>query len=133
MVSLRSSMRCGTPWRRPARDAGLVRSMSIGQTVSENGWKGVVSMSTAMVAGLEQSTPARYEALMRISNSIRARNTESEDLFEILVRELGKVIQFDAIAQFESASKIRWHFGPVCRGPQHRPAEEDGETLPAYV
>jgi formate hydrogenlyase transcriptional activator len=90
-------------------------------------------MSTAMVAGLEQSTPARYEALMRISNSIRARNTESEDLFEILVHELGKVIQFDSIAQFESASKIRWHFGPVCRAPQHRPGEEDGETLPAYV
>ena len=77
-------------------------------------------MSTALVTGLEQSTPARYEALMRISNSIRAR-TESEDLFEILVHELGKVIQFDAMAQFESATKIRWHFGPVCRAPQHQP------------
>jgi formate hydrogenlyase transcriptional activator len=101
-------------------------------TVSENGWKGVVSMSTAVVTEFEQSTPARYEALMRISNSIRAR-TESEDLFEILVHELGKVIQFDAMAQFESATKIRWHFGPVCRDPRHRSGEEDGETLPAYV
>ena len=73
-------------------------------------------MSTAVVTRIEQSTPARYEALMRISNSIRAR-TESEDLFEILRHELGKVIQFDAMAQFESASKIRWHFGPVCRAP----------------
>ena len=89
-------------------------------------------MSTAVVTRLEQSTPARYEALMRISNSIRAR-TASEDLFDILVHELGKVIQFDAIAQFESASKIRWHFGPVCREPQHRPGEEDDETLPAYI
>ncbi len=89
-------------------------------------------MSTAVVAGLEQSTPARYEALMRISNSIRAC-TESADLFEILVRELGKVIQFDAMAQFESARKIRWHFGPVCRATQRRPGEEDGETLSAYV
>src|SRR3984885_13894050 len=88
-------------------------------------------MSTALVTRLEQSTPARYEALMRISNSIRARK-ESEDLFEILVHELGKVIQFDAMAQFESATKIRWHFGSVCRSPQH-PGEEDGETLPAYV
>lgn len=88
-------------------------------------------MSTALVTRLEQSTPARYEALMRISNSIRAR-TESEDLFEILVHELGKVIEFDAIAQFESATKIRWHFGPVCRDPQP-PYEKDGETLPAYV
>jgi formate hydrogenlyase transcriptional activator len=89
-------------------------------------------MSAALVAGIEQSTPARYEALIRISNSIRARR-ESDDLFEILVRELGKVIQFDAIAQFESASKIRWHFGPVCGAAQQRPGEEDGETLPAYV
>ncbi|HTW65744.1 MAG TPA: sigma 54-interacting transcriptional regulator [Bryobacteraceae bacterium] len=89
-------------------------------------------MSTAVALEFEQSTAARYEALMRISNSIRAR-TESEDLFEILVRELGTVIQFDAIAQFESASKIRWHFGPVCRAPQHAPDEEDGETLSAYV
>src|SRR5580658_10429686 len=89
-------------------------------------------MSTALVPSLEQSTPARYEALMRISNSIRARR-ESEDLFEILVHELGKVIQFDAIAQFESATKIRWHLGPVCQDPQHRPGAEDGETLPAYV
>jgi formate hydrogenlyase transcriptional activator len=89
-------------------------------------------MSTAVVTRREQSTPARYEALMRISNSIRAC-TESEDLFEILVDELGKVIPFDAMAQFESARKIRWHFGPVCRSPQHGPGEEDGETLPAYV
>jgi formate hydrogenlyase transcriptional activator len=89
-------------------------------------------MAAALITGIEQSTPARYEALMRISNSIRARR-ESEDLFDILVRELGKVIPFDAMAQFESASKVRWHFGPVCRGPQHRPGEEDGETLPAYV
>jgi formate hydrogenlyase transcriptional activator len=92
-------------------------------------------MSTALVLGIEgieQSTPARYEALMRISNSIRARG-ESEDLFEILVHELGKVIHFDAIAQFESATKIRWHLGRMCQDPLHRPAEEDGETLPAYV
>ena len=60
-------------------------------------------MSTAVVVGLDQST--RYEALMRISNSIRACK-ESEDLFEILVHELGKVIPFDAIAQFESATNI---------------------------
>src|SRR5580704_10586914 len=72
---------------------------SVSQAVSENGWKRGLSMSTALVDGLEQSTPARYEALMRISNCIRAR-TESEDLFDILVRELGNVIQFDAIAQF---------------------------------
>ncbi len=96
-----------------------------------------MSMSSAAVTEIqrptiEQSTPARYEALMRISNSIRAR-TESEDLFDILVHELGKVIQFDAMAQFESATKIRWHFGPVCRAPRHPPGEEDGETLSAYV
>jgi len=89
-------------------------------------------MSIGVASAPEQFTAARYEALIRIANSIRAR-TESEDLFEILVRELGKAIPFDAIAQFESANKIRWHFGPVCRKSQHQPDEGEGESLPAYV
>lgn len=89
-------------------------------------------MSTAVATAIEQSTAARYEALMRISNSIRAR-TESEDLFDILVDELGKVVQFDAIAQFESVNKLRWHFGNVCRKSQHQDCETDGETVAAYV
>ncbi len=89
------------------------------------------SMSVGLAAARD-FTSARYEALIRIANFIRAR-TEPEDLFELLVHELGKVVQFDAIAQFESATKIRWHFGPTCRKPPHQPGDVEGETLPAYV
>jgi formate hydrogenlyase transcriptional activator len=91
-------------------------------------------MTAALVAETDQSTAARYEALIRISNSVRARK-EPHDLFEMLVHELGKVMTFDAIAQFdESANKIHWHLGPACQRPGHCPSEtETGESLPRLV
>ena len=87
-----------------------------------------------MAAGpaVDPSTAARYEALIRISNSIRARK-EPQELFGILVEELGKVIPFDAIAQFdESANKVNWHLGPVCEAGEG-PDGDDGEPLPQWV
>ena len=69
-------------------------------------------MSTAVVTAIEQSTVVRYEALMRISNAIRAR-TESEELFDILVDELGKVIQFDAIARHSDERRLQVLVQPV--------------------
>ena len=39
------------------------------------------------VAEIDESAAVRYEALIRISDSIRARK-EPQDLFEILVQEL---------------------------------------------
>ena len=92
-------------------------------------------MLFATVAETDPSTAARYESLIRISNSIRAHN-EPEDLFGILVHELGKVIPFDAIAQFdESSNKVNWHLGPTCRRKNcSAEAELDsGETLPRMV
>ena len=91
-------------------------------------------MTAALVAETDQSTAARYEALIRISNSVRARK-EPQDLFEMLVHELGKVMAFDAMAQFdESANKIHWHLGPACQHPGHCPSEtETGESLPRLV
>ena len=75
---------------------------------------------------------ARYEALIRISNSIRARK-EPQELFDILVHELSQVVPFDAIAQFdESANKVRWHLGPTCHH-EHGPEAEDDEPLPQLV
>src|SRR5437016_1787485 len=53
--------------------------------------------SAAAVAEAGQSTAARYESLIRIANSIRARK-EPEELFSILAHELRQVIQFDGIA-----------------------------------
>src|SRR5262245_51888014 len=91
-------------------------------------------MPTSAAAVTDQSTAARYESLIRIANSIRAR-TEPRELFSILVHELSPVIQFDGIAQFdESAKKINWHLGPECSNRAHGPSDIDrDETLAAWV
>jgi formate hydrogenlyase transcriptional activator len=91
-------------------------------------------MAAASVAETDSSVLVRYEALTRISNSIRARK-EPQDLFQVLVHELRKVILFDAIAQFdESANKVHWHLGPGCQHCKDRASEDDsGETLPRFV
>ena len=83
--------------------------------------------------GIDPSA-ARYEALIRISNSIRARK-DPGDLFEVLVNELGQVVPFDAVAQFDELdNKVRWHFGPACPRQDRCPWEEEtGETLPRHV
>src|SRR5262249_19778295 len=81
-----------------------------------------------------QATAARYESLIRIAASIRARK-EPEDLFGILVQELGQVVPFDAIAQYdESSNKVHWHMCPGCRKPDNAPsAIKKEETLAAWV
>ena len=90
-------------------------------------------MAVGAVIEAESSTAARYEALIRISNSIRARR-EPQGLFDILVHELGKVIRFDAIAQFdESSNKVHWHLGPACRRREHGRGDEAEENLPRFV
>jgi len=91
-------------------------------------------MVVAAVAERDQSTAARYEALIRISNSIRARK-EPEELFQVLVHELEKVIRFDGIAQFdESANKINWHLCSACWKLEQLPVETDTkECLAAWV
>jgi formate hydrogenlyase transcriptional activator len=52
-----------------------------------------------------------------------------------LVHELGQVIQFDAIAQYDEASnKVDWHMGSACQKPDCAPSEIDKEeTLAAWV
>jgi formate hydrogenlyase transcriptional activator len=91
-------------------------------------------MLVGSVMERESSAGARYEALIRISNSIRA-SKEPHDLFEILVDELSRVILFDAIAQFdESANKVHWHLGPACQKHEDCSSEvEAGENLPRLV
>jgi formate hydrogenlyase transcriptional activator len=91
-------------------------------------------MAVGMLAEAELSTAERYEALMRISNSIRARK-EPQDLFDVLVHELGRVISFDAIAQFnDSANKVHWYLGPACRCANYSPADAEGsDNLPYWV
>jgi len=80
------------------------------------------------------STASRYEALIRIAASLRAQ-PEPRKLFDILAHELGQVVQFDAIAQFDERSdKMHWHLCPGCVKPKAPSSEIDKEqTLAAWV
>src|SRR5579863_7429033 len=82
----------------------------------------------------DQSTAARYESLIRIATAVRSQK-DARDLFALLVEELGQVIQFDAIAQYdERSNKIHWHMCAGCRKPDNVPHEIDKEeTLAAWV
>jgi formate hydrogenlyase transcriptional activator len=82
----------------------------------------------------DQSTAARYESLIRIAAAVRSQKAPQE-LFGLLIEELGQVVRFDAIAQFdESSNKIHWHMCPGCHKPPSLPGEADKEeTLPAWV
>jgi formate hydrogenlyase transcriptional activator len=69
-------------------------------------------------AQTRESVATRYQSLIRLAESIRAQQDPAQ-LFDLLVRELCRVVQFDAIAQFdESANKVRWHLGSRCYQPQ---------------
>src|SRR5579871_6386678 len=93
-------------------------------------------MLTSPVLEVEshRSTAARYESLIRIAASVRAQK-EPQDLFRLLIEELGQVIQFDAIAQYdESSNKVHWHMCSGCRKPDSLPSEIDKDgTLAAWV
>jgi formate hydrogenlyase transcriptional activator len=93
-------------------------------------------MLTSAVAEAEsdQSTAERYESLIRIATSIRAQK-DPRALFGILVHELGQVLQFDGIVQFDEASnKVDWHLCPGCSKPEKTPSEVDKDgTIAAWV
>jgi formate hydrogenlyase transcriptional activator len=82
----------------------------------------------------EESTAERYETLIRIAAAVRAQ-TEPRELFEILVHELGQVLRFDAIAQYdERSNKVAWHLCSNCRKPDSLSSGTDEEeTLAAWV
>jgi formate hydrogenlyase transcriptional activator len=93
-------------------------------------------MATSGTLPAQASDPiaGRYEALIRIANSIRAQRTP-DDLFQVLVDELRHVVPFDAIAQFdESSNKIRWHLCSACLQPREKPDDINREdTVAGYV
>jgi formate hydrogenlyase transcriptional activator len=82
----------------------------------------------------DESTAVRFESLFRIATSIRAQKNPRE-LFAILVHELGQVVNFDAIAQFdESSTKVDLHLGPGCLKREECPSEIDkDESIAAWV
>jgi formate hydrogenlyase transcriptional activator len=106
---------------------------SIGIQAHKAGFR---KMLTSPVLEMEsyQSTAARYESLIRIAASVRAQK-DPQDLFRLLIEELGQVIQFDAIAQYdESSNKVHWHMCSGCRKPDSAPSEIDKEgTLASWV
>src|SRR5580704_9144498 len=82
----------------------------------------------------EGPTAERYEALIRVAAAVRAQR-EPRKLFGIFVHELGQVLQFDAIAQFdERSNKVDWHLGSGCHKSDPATSEADNEqTLAAWV
>ena len=63
-----------------------------------------------LLKGCMADLSARYESLIRLSTAIRSL-AETVGLFELVERELHRVIEFDGIAQFdEQANRIRWQF-----------------------
>ena len=90
--------------------------------------------SPVIEAGSDRSTAQRYESLIRIATSVRAAS-DPKELFGILVQELGQVLQFDGIAQFdERSNKVAWHLCPDCKPPAHSASEIDNEgTIAAWV
>jgi formate hydrogenlyase transcriptional activator len=93
-----------------------------------------MSSSAIAVAEVDESTAERYESLFRIATAIRAQRNPRE-LFGILVHELGQVVHFDAIAQFdEGSNKVDFHLGPGCVKTRDCPSEIDKEeTIAAWV
>jgi formate hydrogenlyase transcriptional activator len=86
-----------------------------------------MATSGTVAAPVDDPTAARYEALIRIANSIRAQKSP-KDLFGVLVEELRQVVPFDAIAQFDEwSNKIHWHMCTACRKPKASPSEIEGE------
>src|SRR6202790_5406614 len=71
------------------------------------------------LAPSEQSVVARYEALIRVSQAVSA-NREPRKLFDVLVNELRRVIEFDGIgiAQYdETTDRIEGHVSIHCDEP----------------
>src|SRR5215469_7257960 len=94
----------------------------------------MLGLVTAPSPEVEKLPAARYEALIRLAEAIRTHQ-HAGDLFEFLVRELGKVVRFDAVAQFdEQLHKVNWHLGESCNPaakPAHRLQKE--ETIAWWV
>jgi len=64
---------------------------------------------------------ARYESLIRLAEAIRSQRDQS-DLFDLLANELRRLVQFDAILQYdEAANKVRWLLCEGCSEPTKNP------------
>jgi len=89
---------------------------------------------TALSPETEKLPAGRYESLIRLAEAIRTHQ-QPHDLFQVLVRELRDVVQFDAIAQYDAdLNKVNWHLGDQCSAaakPSHELQTE--ETIAWWV
>jgi formate hydrogenlyase transcriptional activator len=57
----------------------------------------------------DSSLGARYESLIRVAEAVRSHRDQRQ-LFELLARELRRVVPFDALAQYDDGpNKVNWH------------------------
>ena len=89
------------------------------------------------LAPIERSVASRYEALIRVSQAVSAHR-DPRKLFDALVDELHRVIEFDGIgiAQYdESTNTVEWHVSIHCEEPN--PVLRDNclpnETMTCWV
>ena len=89
--------------------------------------------------GVELATPfpgvnSRYEALIRLSETIRSR-PDPKSLFKTLADQLQEFVPFDIIARFDSAAnKVQWHFPETYKGLAcHYEAMPKEQTIPWWV
>jgi formate hydrogenlyase transcriptional activator len=88
---------------------------------------------TAVSPQIEKLPRGRYEALIRLAEAIRTHQ-QPADLFQVLVRELREVVQFDAIAQFDvDLNKVNWHLGERCTGDKSCHDLQTEETIAWWV
>jgi len=74
---------------------------------------------------VDASLTARYDSLIRVADAIRS-SPHGRELFDLLARELRRVVPFDAIAQYDDRpSKVNWH---IC--PSAQPAAEAASAHP---
>ena len=93
-----------------------------------------MSSSAIAITESDQVTAERYESLIRIAASIRAQK-DPKELFGTLAHELGKVLPFDGMAQYDEASnKVAWHMCAGCRKADYIPDQVDqDDTIAAWV
>src|SRR5580692_6355539 len=91
------------------------------------------ALMTAVSPDIEKLPRERYEALIRLAEAIRT-DQQPNDLFQVLVRELRNVVQFDAIAQFDAdLNKVNWHLCEQCNATKPHHDLQTEETIAWWV
>ncbi len=90
--------------------------------------------SAAYVQEPASGTELRYEALIRLGETIRSQ-PDPAGLFETLARQLREFVPFDVVARFDrAANKVQWDFPEVYRSlANHYQSLPKEATIPWWV